>query len=51
MDNNAVLTVMIPPELRDTFYQNKRQSLNYYGTLIVNSSYDYYILVEKITMN
>ncbi len=51
MDNNAVLTVMIPPELRDTFYQNKRQSLNYYGTLIVNTSYDYYILVEKITMN
>ena len=51
MDNNAILTVMIPPELRDIFYQNKRQSLNYYGTLIVNSSYDYYILVEKITIN
>lgn len=51
MENDAVFTVMIPPELRDIFYQNKRKSLNYYGTLIVNSSYDYYILVEKITIN
>ncbi len=51
MDNNAVLTVMIPPKLREAFYQNKRKSLNYYGTLIVKSSYDYYILVDKITVN
>ena len=51
MENTESFIVMIPPKLRDTFYQNKRQSLNYYGTLIVNSSYDYYILVEKITMN
>ncbi|MBP5601893.1 MAG: hypothetical protein J6X78_04115 [Treponema sp.] len=51
MENTESFIVMIPPKLRDTFYQNKRQSLNYYGTLVVNSSYDYYILVEKITMN
>ena len=51
MENTESFIVMIPPKLRDTFYQNKRKSVNYYGTLVVNSSYDYYILVEKITMN
>ena len=51
MENNASFIVKIPSKLRDTFYQNKRQSLNYYGTMVVNDDYDYYILVEKITVN
>ena len=51
MENNASFIVKIPPKFRDTFYQNKRQSLNYYGTMVVNDDYDYYILVEKITVN
>ena len=49
--NDGLLLVMIPPSLRDFFYQNKNQSLNYYGTLMKKTTYTSYLLVEKITSN
>lgn len=45
------LMLRIPPEWKDFFYKNKRESLNYYGTFVIKESWDYYIIVEKITKN
>ena len=49
--NDESLMLRIPPEWKDFFYKNKRESLNYYGTFVIKESWDYYIVVEKITKN
>lgn len=50
-DKSNLIIVKISPNCISDFNKYKSHSINYYGTFIVESKYNSYILVDKITAN